>query len=232
MRVRFAGSVIVINNKGFVSLVLSLFLLGLILYFLKTIFYNVDDPIVDKEVLSLDAVLNDKQKRNDQHGKDDKIGENGSKQKLDLQNDASNLNRLKRNAVSKVNQNVIKAAKDHQLGSNKSQGKVKMAMDVIPNAARKKMELAAQSMHLPHRPPDKHYNINVTLSDQTSLDRELPDTRPPVCATLHYDISTFPKVSIIIPFFNEAPTMLLRNIHSILNRTPNDLLEEIILGEC
>ncbi|ESO08964.1 hypothetical protein HELRODRAFT_156550 [Helobdella robusta] len=84
-------------------------------------------------------------------------------------------------------------------------------------------------MSAPHRPPDSHYNINVTLSDMTSLDRELPDTRPPICAKLKYDIKSLPKVSIVIPFFNEAPTMLLRNIHSILNRSPDELLEEIIL---
>ena len=94
------------------------------------------------------------------------------------------------------------------------------------------MSRAADSMKMPHRPQDSHYGINVTFSDLTSLDRPLPDTRPPICATLKYDLESLPKVSVIIPFFNEAPTMLLRNLHSILNRSPKELLEEIILGSC
>ena len=45
----------------------------------------------------------------------------------------------------------------------------------------------------------------------------------------HYELDTFSKVSVIIPFYNEALTMLLRTVHSVLSRTPELLLEEIIL---
>jgi polypeptide N-acetylgalactosaminyltransferase len=38
-----------------------------------------------------------------------------------------------------------------------------------------------------------------------------------------------PKVSIIIPFYDEHPTTIMRTVHSIINRTPPQLLKEIIL---
>ncbi len=80
-----------------------------------------------------------------------------------------------------------------------------------------------------NRPPDASYNINVSLSDVTSVDRHIEDTRPPVCKTFTYDLSQMSQVSIVIPFYNEALSMLLRTLHSILNRTPSQLLREIIL---
>jgi polypeptide N-acetylgalactosaminyltransferase len=44
-----------------------------------------------------------------------------------------------------------------------------------------------------------------------------------------YSDVTLPTATVIIPFYNEALTMLLRAIHSVLNRSPDRLLDEIIL---
>ena len=41
--------------------------------------------------------------------------------------------------------------------------------------------------------------------------------------------STLPTLSVIIPFYNEALVMLLRTVHSVLERTPADLLVDVIL---
>ena len=108
--------------------------------------------------------------------------------------------------------------------------RIKMAMDVLN--VQQKQRLKKEWMNIYEnqiRPSDQEFNINVTLSDKISFNRKLPDSRPPVCLNKTYDYSTLPTVSVIIPFNNEALSMLLRAVHSILNRTPDSLLKEIIL---
>ncbi|CAD5123196.1 unnamed protein product [Dimorphilus gyrociliatus] len=81
----------------------------------------------------------------------------------------------------------------------------------------------------PKRPDDSVYNINITLSEQIALDREIPDVRPEGCSSMRYDISKMPKTSVVIIFYNEALSMILRTVHSVLNRSHKSLLEEVIL---
>jgi len=89
------------------------------------------------------------------------------------------------------------------------------------DAARRRL-IAAQ-----RRAPDSRYNINVTLSDLTSPDRVVQDTRPPICLSVQYTDKQLPTASVIIPFYNEALTMLLRAVHSVLNKSPDKLLDEV-----
>lgn len=49
------------------------------------------------------------------------------------------------------------------------------------------------------------------------------------CRSKTYDIRHLPTTSVIIAFYNEAWSTLLRTIHSVLETTPAVLLKEVIL---
>ncbi|XP_054721987.1 N-acetylgalactosaminyltransferase 6-like [Uloborus diversus] len=74
----------------------------------------------------------------------------------------------------------------------------------------------------------KSNGFNALVSDFIALNRTLPDIRHPSCKSKEY-LSKLPKVSIVIPFHNEHWTALLRTVTSIVNRSPDELIEEIIL---
>ncbi|ELT89149.1 hypothetical protein CAPTEDRAFT_34275, partial [Capitella teleta] len=71
------------------------------------------------------------------------------------------------------------------------------------------------------------YSMNVQLSNTVPLDRSILDTRNPECHVVQFSQQL--KVSIIVPFYDESWSMLLRMLHSVIDRTPDALLEEIIL---
>ncbi|EDQ87587.1 uncharacterized protein MONBRDRAFT_37866, partial [Monosiga brevicollis MX1] len=71
--------------------------------------------------------------------------------------------------------------------------------------------------------------FNARLSDSISLDREASDFRMPACKSLHYDLDAIPETSVVIVFYNEAFSPLMRSVHSVLNRSPPQLLKEIVL---
>ncbi|XP_055371879.1 N-acetylgalactosaminyltransferase 6-like [Condylostylus longicornis] len=70
--------------------------------------------------------------------------------------------------------------------------------------------------------------FNGLLSDKISLNRSLPDIRFEGCNSKKY-LKNLPSVSIVIPFYNEHWSTLLRSVYSCLNRSPSHLIKEIIL---
>lgn len=72
------------------------------------------------------------------------------------------------------------------------------------------------------------YNINEFVAQLIPLDRELPDFRTEYCKKKEYH-KNLPKASVISVFHNEALSMILRTVYSILIRTPPSLLREIVL---
>ncbi|KAG5676955.1 hypothetical protein PVAND_006748 [Polypedilum vanderplanki] len=70
--------------------------------------------------------------------------------------------------------------------------------------------------------------FNALLSDKISINRSIPDIRHVKCKEKKY-LSELPSVSVIIPFYNEHFSTLLRTVYSVINRSPSDLLNEIIL---
>lgn len=70
----------------------------------------------------------------------------------------------------------------------------------------------------------------VALSDALPLSKDTPiDLREKVCKNAHYDVDTLTDVTILITFFNEPLSTLLRTIISVLNTVPPPLLREIII---
>ncbi|KAJ3594000.1 hypothetical protein NHX12_006332 [Muraenolepis orangiensis] len=74
----------------------------------------------------------------------------------------------------------------------------------------------------------QYYGYNSYLSDRLSFDRPIPDLRPDGCKNMSYH-ADLPQVSIVFIFVNEALSVILRSVHSAMNRTPSHLLKEIIL---
>jgi len=70
---------------------------------------------------------------------------------------------------------------------------------------------------------------NEYVSDLISVHRTLPDLRDDWCKEPDRHLAKLPQTSVIVCFHNEAWSVLLRSVHSILNRSPENLLKEIIL---
>ncbi|KAK3561837.1 hypothetical protein QTP86_017051 [Hemibagrus guttatus] len=74
----------------------------------------------------------------------------------------------------------------------------------------------------------QYYGYNGYLSERLPMDRAIPDYRPEGCKNMSYP-TNLPQVSIVFIFVNEALSVILRSIHSAINKTPSHLLKEIIL---
>lgn len=76
----------------------------------------------------------------------------------------------------------------------------------------------------------KKNSFNQYVSDHISIHRELPDLRTDYCKAIASNYSkTLPATSVIIIFHNEAWSTLLRSVHTVIDRTPEHLLTEVII---
>ncbi|EGD73421.1 GALNT4 protein [Salpingoeca rosetta] len=76
----------------------------------------------------------------------------------------------------------------------------------------------------------KNNQFNQWISDRLSLHRRAYDTRPVECLhKKYYPLSELPTVSVILIFYNEARSTLLRTVWSVLDRSPRSLIKEILL---
>lgn len=76
----------------------------------------------------------------------------------------------------------------------------------------------------------KKHAFNVLVSNRIGNRRTIPDTRDPRCKAQTYGpIGQLPNASVIICFYNEAISTLLRTVYSVIQRTNTKILKEIIL---
>lgn len=76
----------------------------------------------------------------------------------------------------------------------------------------------------------KNHEFNEYISSLISPQRDLHDFRSDYCKDAQRNYApNLPLVSVVIVFYNEAWSTLLRSIYSVLNRTPSQFLKEIIL---
>uniref|UniRef100_A0A0K2TVM8 Polypeptide N-acetylgalactosaminyltransferase n=1 Tax=Lepeophtheirus salmonis TaxID=72036 RepID=A0A0K2TVM8_LEPSM len=77
--------------------------------------------------------------------------------------------------------------------------------------------------------PLSKYGVDVVKSYETAYNRSIPDFRIHGCNKFSTVKDSYKPVSIVITFFLEPRSVLLRTIVSIIERTPKELLKEIIL---
>ncbi|KAM3726334.1 putative polypeptide N-acetylgalactosaminyltransferase [Dirofilaria immitis] len=66
------------------------------------------------------------------------------------------------------------------------------------------------------------------ISDLIALDRSIKDIRHSGCKSMVY-LEKLPSVGVVLPFHNEHNSTLLRSVYSVINRSPKDVMKEIIL---
>uniref|UniRef100_A0A0N5BMX2 Polypeptide N-acetylgalactosaminyltransferase n=1 Tax=Strongyloides papillosus TaxID=174720 RepID=A0A0N5BMX2_STREA len=74
----------------------------------------------------------------------------------------------------------------------------------------------------------KNYQFNALVSRKIGYRRKIVDSRNDQCRNITYQPDLDPA-SIIICYFNEEPHVLIRMVNSILDRTPDSLIHEILL---
>lgn len=78
------------------------------------------------------------------------------------------------------------------------------------------------------RQSNDEFKFNEFVSRLIPLDRDLGDLRQGTCRTAEYS-SNLPKASVVLAFYNEPFSMVMRTIYGVLKRSPDELLEEILL---
>ncbi|KAK9507573.1 hypothetical protein O3M35_007400 [Rhynocoris fuscipes] len=90
-----------------------------------------------------------------------------------------------------------------------------------PHKLRNDQENEAKASH-------SEYGMNILCSDEISFNRTIPDLRLSECKHWNYP-EDLQKTSVILVFHNEGFSVLMRTVHSVINRTPPQFLEEVLL---
>ncbi|KAL8587053.1 hypothetical protein ACOMHN_023443 [Nucella lapillus] len=75
----------------------------------------------------------------------------------------------------------------------------------------------------------RRFHANVFVSDLISLHRTVDDVLEPECKARQYAVESLPSAGVVVVFHNEAWSILLRTVHSVLAASPPSLLTELVL---
>lgn len=75
----------------------------------------------------------------------------------------------------------------------------------------------------------KSIALNEELSEHLSYNRTTPDARNPLCKNVLYDLDELGTASVVVIFYNEPYSVLVRTVHSAINSCPGKILKEVIL---
>lgn len=118
------------------------------------------------------------------------------------------------------------AAKKHRLDE-----KLKELLPIVPGWGKNGKGVHLKSAKEKEKAAEefKQGAYNVYISNRISPNRTLRSVVAKECNNIQYDVDDLPNVSVIIIFTNEIFSALVRTVWSVINRTPKNLLKEIIL---
>ncbi|XP_008543065.1 polypeptide N-acetylgalactosaminyltransferase 35A [Microplitis demolitor] len=133
-------------------------------------------------------------------------------------------------------QKIIHSIGDGRVGIKRNSDKLIQQLQPVPIKSAIGLEYGLDELGLVRNIEDqkkrddgyKKYAFNGLVSDNIGINRLIPDTRNKLCSSIKYS-NKLPNASIVICFYNEHYMTLLRTLHSIINKTPENLLHEIVL---
>lgn len=75
----------------------------------------------------------------------------------------------------------------------------------------------------------KIFALNEYASALISVHRRLPDYRDAWCKETGRILTHLPPTTVVIVFYNEPWSVLVRTVHSVLDRSPPQLVKEVLL---
>lgn len=136
-----------------------------------------------------------------------------------------------------TNQNIVADRVSHyepliDIGTNKDYERM-IRMDIAKQVPKlgdngKPVTLTGKSKEIGEQQLTK-IALNEELSEHLSYNRTTPDARNPLCKKRVYDLNSLPTTSVVIIFYNEPYSVIVRTIHSVLNTCDRRILKEVIL---
>ena len=177
---------------------------------------NKDNKPVDEgdyDVIDLDD-KEFQEKLNPQKKKPKKMERNKMKRKMKMENVKSRS--MHENEKLVLSQDILEIHQHLGLNNPGHMGQPVILPDNLPNNIQRRVNESWD-----------RYQINEFIASIIPLDRELPDIRTEYCKNAVYS-ENLPVTSVILVFHNEPFSMILRSMHSVINRSPPHLLGEIV----